>query len=151
MNDGSNEGIRHKSNPWFSAQFHPEACSGPTDTEWMFDEFVRTLSPLPLKGEGGHHSRLNDNRQNIQLSPLRGSGEGVCSVLLLGSGALKIGQAGEFDYSGAQALKALKEEGIRSVLINPNIATVQTSKDVADTVYFQPVTPEFVERVIEDF
>ena len=73
----------------------------------------------------------------------------IKTVLLLGSGALKIGQAGEFDYSGAQALKALKEEGIHSVLINPNIATVQTSKDVADTVYFQPVTPEFVERVIE--
>jgi carbamoyl-phosphate synthase large subunit len=73
----------------------------------------------------------------------------IKKVLLLGSGALKIGQAGEFDYSGAQALKALKEEGIHSILINPNIATVQTSKDVADTVYFQPVTPEFVERVIE--
>ena len=73
----------------------------------------------------------------------------IKKVLLLGSGALKIGQAGEFDYSGAQALKALKEEGVESVLINPNIATVQTSKDVADTVYFQPVTPEFVERVIE--
>ena len=70
-------------------------------------------------------------------------------VLLLGSGALKIGQAGEFDYSGAQALKALKEEGIHSVLVNPNIATVQTSKDVADTVYFQPVQPDFVERIIE--
>ena len=70
-------------------------------------------------------------------------------VLLLGSGALKIGQAGEFDYSGAQALKALKEEGIHSVLINPNIATVQTSKGVADTVYFQPVKPDFVERIIE--
>ena len=70
-------------------------------------------------------------------------------VLLLGSGALKIGQAGEFDYSGAQALKALKEEGIQSVLINPNIATVQTSKGVADTVYFQPVQAAFVERVIE--
>lgn len=73
----------------------------------------------------------------------------INKVLLLGSGALKIGQAGEFDYSGAQALKALKEEGIHSVLINPNIATVQTSKDVADTVYFQPVAPEFVERIIE--
>ena len=73
----------------------------------------------------------------------------INKVLLLGSGALKIGQAGEFDYSGAQALKALKEEGIHSVLINPNIATVQTSKDVADTVYFQPVTTEFVECVIE--
>ena len=74
----------------------------------------------------------------------------IKKVLLLGSGALKIGQAGEFDYSGAQALKALKEEGVESVLINPNIATVQTSKDVADTVYFQPVTPEFVERIIEE-
>lgn len=73
----------------------------------------------------------------------------IKKVLLLGSGALKIGQAGEFDYSGAQALKALKEEGIHSVLINPNIATVQTSKGVADTVYFQPVKTEFVERVIE--
>ena len=73
----------------------------------------------------------------------------IKKVLLLGSGALKIGQAGEFDYSGAQALKALKEEGIHSVLINPNIATVQTSEGVADTVYFQPVKPDFVERVIE--
>ncbi len=73
----------------------------------------------------------------------------IKKVLLLGSGALKIGQAGEFDYSGAQALKALKEEGIHSVLINPNIATVQTSEGVADTVYFQPVRTDFVERVIE--
>ena len=73
----------------------------------------------------------------------------INKVLLLGSGALKIGQAGEFDYSGAQALKALKEEGIHSVLINPNIATVQTSDGVADTVYFQPVRTDFVERVIE--
>ena len=73
----------------------------------------------------------------------------IQKVLLLGSGALKRGQAGEFDYSGAQALKALKEEGIHSVLINPNIATVQTSKGVADTVYFQPVQADFVERVIE--
>ncbi|MCQ2195292.1 MAG: carbamoyl-phosphate synthase (glutamine-hydrolyzing) large subunit [Paludibacteraceae bacterium] len=70
-------------------------------------------------------------------------------VLLLGSGALKIGEAGEFDYSGSQALKALREEGISTVLINPNIATVQTSEGIADKVYFLPVTPEFVERVIE--
>ena len=75
--------------------------------------------------------------------------EKIKKVLLLGSGALKIGQAGEFDYSGSQALKALREEGIETVLINPNIATVQTSKGVADKVYFQPVQPEFVERVIE--
>ena len=73
----------------------------------------------------------------------------IKKVLLLGSGALKIGEAGEFDYSGSQALKALKEEGIETVLINPNIATVQTSEGVADQIYFLPVTPYFIERVIE--
>lgn len=73
----------------------------------------------------------------------------IKKVLLLGSGALKIGEAGEFDYSGSQALKALKEEGIETILINPNIATVQTSEGVADHIYFLPVTPYFVERVIE--
>ena len=72
----------------------------------------------------------------------------IKKVLLLGSGALKIGQAGEFDYSGSQALKALKEEGIKTVLVNPNIATVQKSEGVADKVYFQPVKAEFVERII---
>ena len=147
MNDGSNEGIRHKTNPWMSAQFHPEACSGPVDTEFLFDEFVSMLN----NKEQGARSKEQENTPSpdkslaprpLPLAPIK-------KVLLLGSGALKIGQAGEFDYSGAQALKALKEEGIHSVLINPNIATVQTSKDVADTVYFQPVTPEFVERVIE--
>ena len=72
----------------------------------------------------------------------------IKKVLVLGSGALKIGEAGEFDYSGSQALKALREEGIRTVLVNPNIATVQTSEGVADKVYFLPVTPFFVEKVI---
>jgi len=73
----------------------------------------------------------------------------IQKVLVLGSGALKIGEAGEFDYSGSQALKALKEEGIQTVLINPNIATVQTSEELADEIYFLPVTPHFVTRVIE--
>ena len=80
---------------------------------------------------------MTDNIKNIK------------KVLLLGSGALKIGEAGEFDYSGSQALKALKEEGITTVLINPNIATVQTSEGFADKIYFLPVTPYFVEKVIE--
>ncbi|MCH5312110.1 MAG: carbamoyl-phosphate synthase (glutamine-hydrolyzing) large subunit [Prevotella sp.] len=75
--------------------------------------------------------------------------ENIKKVLLLGSGALKIGEAGEFDYSGSQALKALREEGVKTVLINPNIATVQTSEGVADEIYFLPVQPYFVERVIE--
>ena len=136
MNDGSNEGIRHKTNPWFSAQFHPEACSGPVDTEFLFDEFVKELN-----NENSKLSTL-DSRPSTLNSKLT-------KVLLLGSGALKIGQAGEFDYSGSQALKALKEEGVHTVLINPNVATVQTSEGVADTVYFPPVTPDFVERVIE--
>jgi len=70
-------------------------------------------------------------------------------VLVLGSGSLKIGQAGEFDYSGSQCLKALREEGIQTVLINPNIATIQTSEGMADKIYFLPVTPYFVEKVIE--
>ena len=75
--------------------------------------------------------------------------EGIRKVIILGSGALKIGEAGEFDYSGSQALKALKEEGIKTVLINPNIATVQTSEELADKIYFLPVTPYFVKKVIE--
>ena len=73
----------------------------------------------------------------------------IKKVLLLGSGALKIGEAGEFDYSGSQALKALREEGVETVLINPNIATVQTSEGVADQIYFLPVQPHFVEKVIQ--
>ena len=73
----------------------------------------------------------------------------IKKALILGSGALKIGEAGEFDYSGSQALKALREEGVETVLINPNIATVQTSEGVADKIYFLPVTPYFVEEVIK--
>src|SRR5512143_2676558 len=72
----------------------------------------------------------------------------IQKVLILGSGAIRIGQAGEFDYSGSQAIKALKEEGIRTILVNPNIATIQTSEDLADEVYFLPVNADFVERVI---
>ena len=152
MNDGTNEGIRHKTMPWFSAQFHPEAASGPTDTEFLFDLFIDSItSPCPLQRRG--LAALQDaapqpSATAAALTPSFGGGRGR-SVLLLGSGALKIGEAGEFDYSGSQALKALKEEGISTVLINPNIATVQTSEGVADKIYFLPVTPFFVEKVIE--
>ena len=136
MNDGSNEGIRHRDMPWFSAQFHPEACAGPVDTEFLFDTFAGLLrgEQLPAVTEG-------DVKPSVEEKPKK--------VLLLGSGALKIGEAGEFDYSGSQALKALREEGIKTILINPNIATVQTSEGVADEIYFLPVTPYFVERLIE--
>ncbi|MGM5481877.1 MAG: carbamoyl-phosphate synthase (glutamine-hydrolyzing) large subunit [Nanobdellota archaeon] len=76
-------------------------------------------------------------------------GKAIKKILLLGSGALQIGQAGEFDYSGSQAIKAMKEEGVKTILINPNIATIQTSKELADKVYFYPVTPGFVEKIIK--
>ena len=92
-----------------------------------------------------HFCQLNTPHHQSQTTIM----EAIKKVLLLGSGALKIGEAGEFDYSGSQALKALKEEGIETILINPNIATVQTSEGVADKIYFLPVTPYFVERVIE--
>ena len=153
MNDNTNEGVRHKTMPWFSAQFHPEAASGPTDTEFLFDLFIDNIPPVGanLRIRPSFHIRLsleNDEHEDKGEhvgSPIRASQK----VLLLGSGALKIGEAGEFDYSGSQALKALKEEGISTVLINPNIATVQTSEGVADKIYFLPVTPFFVEKVIE--
>lgn len=135
LNDGSNEGLIHESGRYFSTQFHPEACGGPLDTEFIFDDFANLVEhnqPISI-----HRNQDNNNRKQYK------------KVLVLGSGALKIGEAGEFDYSGSQALKALREEGIHTVLVNPNIATVQTSKGIADTVYFLPVTPFFLEKVIE--
>mmetsp|Transcript_22822 Transcript_22822/g.53327 ORF Transcript_22822/g.53327 Transcript_22822/m.53327 type:complete len:1531 (+) Transcript_22822:91-4683(+) len=134
-NDGSNEGIAHTQNPWLSVQFHPEACGGPLDTTFLFDEFLQVVSSA------------NGGRQLTTIHYLHP--KPPMKVLILGSGGLTIGQAGEFDYSGSQAIKALHEEHVQSILINPNIATVQTSKGLADQVYFLPVTPEFVTKIIE--
>lgn len=134
-NDHSNEGIIHDYKPFFSVQFHPEACGGPTDTSFLFDMFQRYV-----KGEPSRLTLLNTSVYNRKQ---------YRKVLLLGSGGLSIGQAGEFDYSGSQSIKALKEEGIEVVLINPNIATVQTSKGLADKVYFVPVRASTVLEVIK--
>ena len=143
-NDDSNEGIMHTSMPWFSAQFHPEAKCGPSDTSFLFEQFIAAMGEpkFPLK------ERLGEGKY---IAPPELP---LTKVLLLGSGGLSIGQAGEFDYSGAQAIKALKEEGLSVVLINPNIASVQTNVDgqgqqPADKVYLLPVTPEYVEEVIQ--
>ncbi|CAH6721823.1 protein Ura2p [[Candida] jaroonii] len=145
-NDGSNEGIYHESLPFFSVQFHPESTPGPRDTEFLFDVFINTVVDYKndkiLKAVEFPGGKLADN---LALHPR----VEVKKVLVLGSGGLSIGQAGEFDYSGSQAIKALKEEGIYTVLINPNIATIQTSKGLADKVYFLPVTPDFVRKVIQ--
>eukprot|EP00617_Octactis_speculum_P026137 CAMPEP_0185750740 /NCGR_PEP_ID=MMETSP1174-20130828/9510_1 /TAXON_ID=35687 /ORGANISM="Dictyocha speculum, Strain CCMP1381" /LENGTH=1498 /DNA_ID=CAMNT_0028427391 /DNA_START=102 /DNA_END=4595 /DNA_ORIENTATION=- len=144
-NDGSNEGIVHTSKPYFSAQFHPEAQGGPNDTANFFDWFLDCC-----KNPG----KSLDFSPRLSVAPERPV---VNKVLVLGSGGLSIGQAGEFDYSGAQAIKALKEEGKEVVLMNPNIASVQTNVGAdgtggsagADAVFFLPVTPDFVEEVIK--
>lgn len=127
-NDQSNEGLWHSTKPFCSVQFHPEACCGPKDTEYLFEDFVNRVKAYKAE----------------ELKAFKPS-----KVLLLGAGGIVIAQAGEFDYSGSQCLKSLREEGVSTVLINPNIATVQTDGESADVVYFVPVTPETVERVIE--
>uniref|UniRef100_A0A8C4HQT3 Carbamoyl-phosphate synthetase 2, aspartate transcarbamylase, and dihydroorotase n=1 Tax=Dicentrarchus labrax TaxID=13489 RepID=A0A8C4HQT3_DICLA len=131
-NDHTNEGIVHNTQPLFSVQFHPEHMAGPTDLVGLFDVFLDTVKD---------HKEGNATKSEV-LRPRK--------VLILGSGGLSIGQAGEFDYSGSQAIKALKEENIQTVLINPNIATVQTSKGLADKVYFLPITAEYVTQVIKN-
>ena len=147
-NDESNEGIRHIQRPFFSVQFHPESTPGPRDTEFLFDVFIDSVKNCiscadalqqPIVFPGG------TTEENDALHPR----VVVKKVLILGSGGLSIGQAGEFDYSGSQAIKALKQEGIYTILINPNIATIQTSKGLADKVYFLPVTADFVRKVIK--
>lgn len=135
-NDDSNEGIYHESKPYYSVQFHPEANAGPRDTEYMFDLFI----------ENRFHKFISDMREKKGRKKIKKRRK----ILILGSGALSIGQAGEFDYSGSQAIKAYKEEGIFTVLINPNIAAVQTSSNFVDKIYYLPITADFVEKVIEN-
>ena len=139
-NDLTNEGVVHINKPFFSVQFHPEASGGPFDTAFLFEKFVGSVKkiPQPLVLQDGLHYHKKAYKK----------------VLLVGSGGLSIGQAGEFDYSGSQCIKALKEEGIEVILINPNIATVQTSMDgkdvhqTADRVYFSPIRPSVVMEII---
>ena len=139
-NDLTNEGIIHTEKPFFSVQFHPEASGGPLDTAFLFDKFV------------GHVRKIS--QPLVLQDGLAYQKKTYKKVLLVGSGGLSIGQAGEFDYSGSQCIKALKEEGIEVILINPNIATVQTStekNDVtpgADKVYFLPIRPQVVMDII---
>lgn len=144
-NDGSNEGIVHQKSPYFSVQFHPEHTAGPDDLECLFDVFLQAITKS-AEGVSVRQRIINaleykPGKEVTRIHPRK--------VLILGSGGLSIGQAGEFDYSGSQAIKALKEENIQTILINPNIATVQTSQGMADKIYFLPITPEYVEQVIK--
>uniref|UniRef100_A0A3Q3IMZ5 Multifunctional protein CAD n=1 Tax=Monopterus albus TaxID=43700 RepID=A0A3Q3IMZ5_MONAL len=149
-NDHSSEGIVHNTQPLFSVQFHPEHMAGPTDLVSLFDVFLDTVKEHK---EGNATQSVKQRLMEHLTFPGSPRPEEVFrprKVLILGSGGLSIGQAGEFDYSGSQAIKALKEENIQTVLINPNIATVQTSKGLADKVYFLPITPEYVTQVIKN-
>jgi carbamoyl-phosphate synthase large subunit len=135
LNDGSVEGLAHRSLPVFSVQYHPEGCPGPTDNQHLFDGFVemaRAGRPL-LRAVGGAKADPERPRK----------------VLIIGSGPIVIGQAAEFDYAGTQACKALREEGVETVLVNSNPATIMTDEDVADRVYIEPLTVETVEKIIE--
>ena len=132
LNDGSNEGIYHQEKPWLSVQFHPEGNAGPEDTNFLFDMFLKNdFSDLFVP--------------KIEIEKIIGNQK----ILILGSGGLTIGQSGEFDYSGSQAIKAYKEECLTTILVNPNIATVQTSPGFADKVYFLPINSEFVTKIIK--
>ncbi|XP_074950144.1 carbamoyl-phosphate synthase [ammonia], mitochondrial isoform X2 [Phalacrocorax aristotelis] len=141
-NDQTNEGIMHETRPIFTAQFYPDANPGPRDTEFLFDSFIS----LVKRGKGTTISSV------LPKAGATASRVEVSKVLILGSGGLSIGQAGEFDYSGSQAVKAMKEENVKIVLMNPNIASVQTNETglkQADAVYFLPITPQFVTEVIK--
>jgi carbamoyl-phosphate synthase large subunit len=134
LNDGSVEGLAHRTLPIFSVQYHPEGCPGPQDNQHLYDRFtemVRTSRPL-VRAVGG---------AVLQPKPAK--------VLIIGSGPIVIGQAAEFDYAGSQACKSLREEGVETVLVNSNPATIMTDEEVADRVYIEPLTVEAVAAIIE--
>jgi carbamoyl-phosphate synthase large subunit len=140
LNDGSVEGLGHRRLAAFSVQYHPEGCPGPQDNQHLYDRFIDMV-------RGGGTA--------VKAASLHANGAGVEAVrarprkvLILGSGPIVIGQAAEFDYAGTQACKALREEGIETVLVNSNPATIMTDEEVADRVYLEPLTVDAVERVI---
>ena len=140
LNDGSVEGLGHRRLAAFSVQYHPEGCPGPQDNQHLYDRFIDIV-------RGGGTA--------VKAATLHANGAGVAAVrarprkvLILGSGPIVIGQAAEFDYAGTQACKALREEGIETVLVNSNPATIMTDEEVADRVYLEPLTVDAIERVI---
>jgi carbamoyl-phosphate synthase large subunit len=135
LNDGSVEGLTHASLPVFSVQYHPEGAPGPHDNQVVFDRFAEMVAA------GGRPVVVSDRPPPARAKPPR-------KVLVIGSGPIIIGQAAEFDYAGTQACKALREEGIETVLVNSNPATIMTEPGVADHTYIEPLTVEVLERVI---
>ena len=174
-NDGSCEGLWYPGTRIFSVQFHPEACPGPLDSQFLFRVFELSIAytwkeqlgiqtteaPLGnqiyrlVLGELHFARRYNPSTANLvnitSGSNISSSNENTQGkrrkILILGSGGIQIGQAGEFDYSGAQAVKSFRAAGFETILVNPNIATYQTS--LADKVYYLPVSPHFVRQIID--
>ena len=130
LNDKTIEGIEHTELPIFSVQYHPEASPGPHDSYGLFEKFKNMMNA----------------KQREEIMPKRTD---IKSVMLIGSGPIVIGQACEFDYSGSQACKAIREEGYRVILVNSNPATIMTDPDMADRVYVEPLTPEVLEEIIK--
>lgn len=167
LNDHSNEGIRHVVKPYMSAQFHPEAKGGPWDTTFLFDIFFRDIVNNKYFNQPRSMVKVTENpvcrflpgqkiidHTDKDAKPFKldfyEKRKKIRSVLIIGSGPLQIGQAGEFDYSGCQAIIAMKEEGIATILVNPNIATVQTrAEEMADKVYLVPLTIDSLTDIIE--
>jgi carbamoyl-phosphate synthase large subunit len=156
LNDGSVEGLRHTSLAAFSVQYHPEGAPGPQDRGPVFDEFLAMCSGSRLAGDrtaagtapaaGALSLAAGSTAATLAAEPV--NPEKPRCVLVIGSGPIIIGQAAEFDYAGTQACKALREEGIRVVLVNSNPATIMTDDDTADAVYVEPLTVPVVERII---
>ncbi|MHB8507209.1 MAG: carbamoyl-phosphate synthase large subunit [Candidatus Dormibacteria bacterium] len=134
LNDNSVEGLAHRGLPVFSVQYHPEGAPGPHDNQYVFDRFAEMVTG------GFAPARVDVDARPRPPRPRK--------VLILGSGPIVIGQAAEFDYAGTQACKALREEGIETVLVNSNPATIMTEAGVADHTYIEPLTVEVLERVI---
>jgi carbamoyl-phosphate synthase large subunit len=176
LNDGSVEGLAHTKLPIFSVQYHPEGAPGPHDNQYVFDHFAEMIStgkPLAVTPRAAQAREVTPQRDKLagaapELTHQRGnraaeapeealpawSATGTVAnhapskVLVIGSGPIIIGQAAEFDYAGTQACKALREEGIETVLVNSNPATIMTEPGVADRTYIEPLTVEVIERII---
>jgi carbamoyl-phosphate synthase large subunit/carbamoyl-phosphate synthase small subunit len=146
LNDNTVAGIHHKTKPFNAVQFHPEAAPGPHDSHVFFEQF---FTDVVKYNNSIHFTNSTHNIKHNTLVTATDNRTPIKNVLILGSGGLRVGQAGEFDYSGSQAIKAFKQEGIRTVLVNPNIATVQTDKTMADQIYFQPLDLDIVTEIIK--
>ena len=141
LNDGSVEGLRHRDLPIETVQYHPEGAPGPLDALAVFDRFV--AAPRASRSARGRRAR-----PRRAVGHPRPDAAKPASVLIIGSGPVVIGQAAEFDYAGTQACRALRAEGVRTILVNSNPATIMTDPTVADAVYLEPLTVEAVEAVI---